>query len=166
MTDTSLRNITAARLCRATEDLDGISTEIRQFQREVLAGGRGHGSTTESGVISRSRTMAQCFPGLEARRQTPHFAMQRKTLKDRCDGRAQTLVCATVFPTPDEGSQALISNLQGSPYFTVRISTLPCRRSIWTLASWARRLITRSTEPCPTRRFLMRTSCKNGGSSG
>jgi hypothetical protein len=45
--------------------------------------------------------MAQYFPSFEAPRQTPHFAEQRETVKDWCDGWAQSLVCATVFPTQD-----------------------------------------------------------------
>jgi transposase len=69
-------------------------------------------------------------------------------------------------PGRPQDAQALGSNLHSSPYFMVRISTLPCRRAILTLTSWAWCLMKRSTEASPTRRFLMETSCKNGGRSG
>jgi hypothetical protein len=45
--------------------------------------------------------MTQYFPGFEVHYQTPYFAEQRETVKDWCDGRAQSLVCAAVFPTQD-----------------------------------------------------------------
>jgi hypothetical protein len=69
-------------------------------------------------------------------------------------------------PGCPQDAQALGDTPRSRPYFTVRISTLPCRRAILTLTSWAWCLMKRSTEASPTRRFLMETSCRNDGRSG